>query len=188
MAFARLAYRESLRGIEVCLAAQSSKLYHMGFSQPIRRATLADANAGRNWRIYADFAQRLITQARTLYADTSPDIDSDGTAYALDSTTIDLCLSLFPWAPFRSTKSAVKVHTLLDLKADIPSFVHISDGKYHDVNVLDTLLVEPGAFYIMDRAYVDFQRLYRIQVAGAFFVTRAKRNVDARRIHSSPVD
>ena len=188
MAFAQLAYRESLRDIEVCLAAQSSKLYHMGFRQPIRRATLADANAGRNWRIYADFAQLLITQARTLYADTSPDIDWDGTAYALDSTTIDLCLSLFPWAPFRSTKSAVKVHTLLDLKGHIPSFVHISDGKYHDVNILDTLLVEPGAFYIMDRAYVDFQRLYRIQVAGAFFVTRAKRNLDARRIYSSPVD
>ena len=188
MAFAQLAYRESLRDIEVCLAAQSGKLYHMGFRQPIRRATLADANASRNWRIYADFAQRLIAQARTLYADTSPDIDWDGTAYALDSTTIDLSLSLFPWAPFRSTKSAVKVHTLLDLKGHIPSFVHISDGKYHDVNVLDTLLVEPGAFYIMDRAYVDFQRLYRIQVAGAFFVTRAKRNLDARRIYSSPVD
>jgi len=188
MAFAQLAYRESLRDIEVCLAAQSSKLYHMGFRQPIRRATLADANASRNWRIYADFAQRLIAQARTLYADTSPDIDWDGAAYALDSTTIDLSLSLFPWAPFRSTKSAVKVHTLLDLKGHIPSFVHISDGKYHDVNVLDTLLVEPGAFYIMDRAYVDFQRLYRIQVAGAFFVTRAKRNLDAHRIYSSPVD
>ena len=188
MAFAQLAYRESLRDIEVCLAAQSSKLYHMGFRQPIRRATLADANASRNWRIYADFAQRLIAQARTLYADTSPDIDWDGAAYALDSTTIDLSLSLFPWAPFRSTKSAVKVHTLLDLKGHIPSFVHISDGKYHDVNVLDTLLVEPGAFYIMDRAYVDFQRLYRIQVAGAFFVTRAKGNLDARRIYSSPVD
>jgi len=188
MAFAQLAYRESLRDIEVCLAAQSSKLYHMGFRQPIRRATLADANASRNWRIYADFAQRLITQARTLYADTSPDIDWDGAAYALDSTTIDLSLSLFPWARFRSTKSAVKVHTLLDLKGHIPSFVHISDGKYHDVNVLDTLVVEPGAFYIMDRAYVDFQRLYRIQVAGAFFVTRAKRNLDARRIYSSPVD
>ena len=188
MAFAQLAYRESLRDIEVCLAAQSSKLYHMGFRQPIRRATLADANASRNWRIYADFAQRLITQARTLYADTSPDIDWDGAAYALDSTTIDLSLSLFPWARFRSTKSAVKVHTLLDLKGHIPSFVHISDGKYHDVNVLDTLVVEPGAFYIMDRAYVDFQRLYRIQVAGGFFVTRAKRNLDARRIYSSPVD
>jgi len=188
MAFAQLAYRESLRDIEVCLAAQSSKLYHMGFRQPIRRATLADASAKRDWRIYADFAQRLIAQARTLYADTSPDIDWDGTAYALDSTTIDLSLSLFPWAPFRSTKSAVKVHTLLDLKGHIPSFVHISDGKYHDVNVLDTLLVEPGAFYIMDRAYVDFERLYRIQVAGAFFVTRAKRNLDARRIYSSPVD
>jgi len=188
MAFAQLAYRESLRDIEVCLAAQSSKLYHMGFRQPIKRATLADASARRDWRIYADFAQRLIAQARTLYADTSPDIDWDGTAYALDSTTIDLCLSLFPWAPFRSTKSAVKVHTLLDLKGHIPSFVHISDGKYHDVNVLDTLLVEPGAFYIMDRAYVDFERLYRIQVAGAFFVTRAKRNLDARRIYSGPVD
>ncbi|MDZ7789037.1 MAG: IS4 family transposase [Xanthomonadales bacterium] len=188
MAFAQLAYRESLRDIEVCLAAQSSKLYHMGFRGPIKRATLADAGAKRDWRIYADFAQRLITQARALYADTPLDIDWDGTAYALDSTTIDLCLSLFPWAPFRTTKSAVKVHTLLDLQGHIPSFVHISDGKWHDVNVLDILLIEPGAFYIMDRAYVDFERLYAVHGAGAFFVTRAKRNLDARRVYSSPVD
>jgi len=188
MAFAQLAYRESLRDIEVCLAAQSSKLYHMGFKQPVRRATLADANAKRDWRIYADFAQRLITRARGLYSDTPLDIDWDGTAYALDSTTIDLCLSLFPWAQFRTTKSAVKVHTLLDLQGHIPSFIHISDGKWHDVNVLDILLIEPGAFYIMDRAYVDFERLNMVHNAGAFFVTRAKRNLDARRLYSSPVD
>jgi len=188
MAFAQLAYRESLRDIEVCLAAQSNKLYHMGFRQPIKRATLADANAKRDWRIYADFAQRLIAQARTLYADTPLDIDWDGTAYALDSPTIDLSLSLFPWAPFRATKSAVKVHTLLDLQGHIPSFIHISDGKWHDVNVLDILLIEPGAFYIMDRAYVDFERLYAVHGAGAFFVTRAKKNLNARRLYSSPVD
>lgn len=188
MAFAQLAYRESLRDIEVCLAAQSSKLYHMGLRQPVRRATLADANTKRDWRIYADFAQRLITQARGLYADTPLDIDWDGTAYALDSTTIDLCLTLFPWAPFRTTKSAVKVHTLLDLQGHIPSFIHVSDGKWHDVNVLDILLIEPGAFYIMDRAYVDFERLYMVHGSGAFFVTRAKRNLNARRVYSHAVD
>jgi len=188
MAFAQLAYRESLRDIEVCLAAQSNKLYHMGFRQPIKRTTLADANAKRDWRIYADFAQRLIAQARRLYADDPPEIDWNGTAYALDSTTIDLCLSLFPWAPFRTTKSAVKVHTLLDLKGHIPGFIHISDGKWHDVNVLDILLIEPGAFYIMDRAYLDFERLHAIHSGGGFFVTRAKRNLDTRRIYSSPVD
>ena len=188
MAFAQLAYRESLRDIEVCLAAQANKLYHMGFRQPIRRATLADANAKRDWRIYADFAQRLITQARNLYVDTPLDIDWDGTAYALDSTTIDLCMTLFPWAPFRSTKSAVKMHTLLDLQGHIPSFIHISDGKLHDVKVLDLLLIEPGAFYIMDRAYVDFERLHALHAVGAFFVTRAKRNMDARRLYSAPVD
>lgn len=160
MAFAQLAYRESLRDIEVCLAAQSSKLYHMGCRQSIKRATLADASARRDWRIYADFAQRLITQASALYTDTPLDIDWDGTADALDSTTIDLCLSLFPWAPFRATKSAVKVHTLLDLQGQIRNFIHICDGKWHDVNVLDILLIETGAFYIMDRAYVDFERLY----------------------------
>lgn len=188
MAFAQLAFRESLRDIEVCLAAQSSKLYHMGFRQPIKRATLADANAKRDWRIYADFAQRLIAQARKLYADTPRDIDWDGTTYALDSTTIDLCLSLFPWAPFRKTKAAVKVHTLLDLQGYIPSFLHITDGKWHDVNVLDVLLIEAGAFYIMDRAYVDFERLYMVHGAGAFFVTRAKKNLNARRLYSHAVD
>jgi hypothetical protein len=188
MAFAQLDYRESLRNIEGFLAAQSSKLYHMGFRQAGRRSTLADANAQRDWRIYADFAQRLITLARKLYIDTPLDIDWDGTAYALDSTTIDLCMTLFPWAPFRSTKSAVKMHTLPDLKSHIPSFIHISDGKFHDVKVLDLLLSEPGAFYIMDRAYVDFERLHALHAAGAFFVTRAKRNLDARRLYSAPVE
>jgi len=186
MAFAQLVYQESLRDIEVCLAAQSSTLYHMGFRQPIRRATLADANAKRDWRIYADFDQRLITQARRLYIDTPLDIDWGGTAYALDSTTIDLCMTLFPWAPSRSTKSAVKMHTLLDLRAHIPSFFHISAGKLHDVKVVDLLLIEPGAFYIMDRACVDFERLHALHGAGAFFVTPAKRNLDACRLHSAP--
>lgn len=188
MAFAQLTYRESLRDIEVCLSAQSAKLYHMGFKQEIKRATLADANAKRDWRIYADFAQRLIVQARGLYADTPLGIDWEGTAYALDSTTIDLCLSLFPWAPFRATKAAVKVHTLLDLHGHIPSFIHISDGKQHDVKVLDDLLIEPGAFYVMDRAYVDFERLHVLHLAKAFFVTRAKGNLNARRVYSKPTD
>ena len=152
MAFAQFDYRESPREIEVCLAAQSTRLYHMSFKQPIRRATLAGANARRNWGIYADFAQRLIAQVRTLYANTSPSINWDGTAYALESTAIDLYLSLFLWAPFQSTESAVKVHALRDLKSRIPSFIHISDGRYQDVNVLDTLLVEPDAIYIMGRA------------------------------------
>lgn len=188
MAFAQLTWRESLRDIEVCLSAQSSKLYHMGFRHDIKRATLADANARRDWRIYADFAQRLITQARRLYADDSLGLELNHTAYALDSTTIDLCLSLFPWAPFRATKAAVKMHTLLDLRGNIPSFIHISDGKLHDVNVLDMLLPEAGAIYVMDRAYVDFQRLYALHLAGAFFVTRAKANLNARRLYSAKVD
>jgi hypothetical protein len=188
MAFAQLTYRESLRDIETCLSAQAAKLYHMGFRQAVRRATLADANERRDWRIYADFAQRLIARARKLYATDSLDLELANTVYALDSSTIDLCLSMFPWAHFRSTKAAVKLHTLLDLRGAIPSFIHVSDGKLHDVNVLDLLLPEAGAFYVMDRAYVDFARLYRLDQAGSFFVTRAKRNLNARRLYSAPVD
>ena len=188
MAFAQLTYRESLRDIETCLTAQAGKLYHMGIRQPVARTTLADANERRDWRLYADFAQRLITRARALYATETFGVDLDHTAYALDATTIDLCLSMFPWAEFRSTKAAVKLHTLLDLRGAIPSFIHISDGKLHDVNVLDLLLPEPGAFYIMDRGYLDFARLYALDQAGSFFVTRAKRNMNARRLYSAAVD
>lgn len=188
MAFAQFTWRESLRDIEVCLSAQSSKLYHMGFRQTIRRSTLADANERRDWRIYAEFAQRLIAQARKLYAGESLGFDLDNTAYALDSTTIDLSLSLFPWAPFRTTKAAVKMHTLLDLRGHIPSFIHVSDGKLHNVNVLDLLLPEAGAIYVMDRAYVDFERLHLLHLAGSFFVTRAKLNLDARRVYSAASD
>jgi Domain of unknown function (DUF4372)/Transposase DDE domain len=188
MAFAQLTYRESLRDIETCLCAQADKLYHMGFREPVRRATLADANEGRDWRIYAEFAQRLIRRARKLYQHESLGVELDQTVYALDATTIDLCLSMFPWAKFRSTKAAVKLHTLLDLRGAIPSFIHISDGKMHDVNVLDLLLPEAGAFYVMDRGYLDFTRLYALDQAGSFFVTRAKRNMNARRVYSAPVD
>ena|SRR5215831_2603395 len=188
MAFAQLTYRESLRDIEVCLSAQASKLYHMGFRQQVRRSTLADANETRDWRIYAEFAQRLIAQARKLYAGDSLGLELTNTVYALDSTTIDLCLSLFPWARFRSTKAAVKMHTLLDLRGNIPSFIHISDGKLHDVHTLDLLLPEAGAIYVMDRGYVDFARLYILHQAGAFFVTRAKSNLDAHRVYSAPTD
>jgi len=188
MAFAQLTYRESLRDIEACLSAQTSKLYHMGIKEPISRSTLADANESRDWRIYADFAQRLISQARKLYANESLGIELSNTVYALDSTTIDLCLSMFPWAPFRSAKAAVKVHTLLDLRGAIPSFIHISHGKVHDMNILDLLIPEPGAFYIMDRAYTDFSRLYALHQAGSFFVTRAKSNLDARRLYSATTD
>ena len=188
LAFAQLTYRESLRDIEACLFAQAPKLYHMGIRSPVKRATLADANERRDWRIYADFAQRLITQARKLYAEDDLGLDLSNTVYALDSTTIDLCLSVFPWAPFRSTKAAVKMHTLLDLRGSIPSFIHISDGKLHDVNVLDLMIPEPSAIYVMDRAYVDFKRLFVMHQAGAFFVTRAKSNADYRRIYSAPSD
>jgi hypothetical protein len=160
----------------------------MGFREPVRRSTLADANEVRDWRIYAEFAQRLITQARRLYADDSFGLDLGNTVYALDSTTIDLCLSVFPWAHFRTTKAAVKMHTLLDLRGNIPSFIHISDGKLHDVHALDLLLPEPGAIYVMDRGYVDFARLHVLQQAGAFFVTRAKSNMDARRVYSASSD
>ena len=170
MAFAQLTYRESLRDIETCLSVHASKLYHMGFRQPVRRSTLADANERRDWRIHAALAQRLITQARTLYVDEELGLDLTNTVYALDSTTIALCLSVFPWAHFRTTKAAVKMHTLLDLRGNIPSFIHISDGKLHDVHALDMLLPEAGAIYVVDRGYVDFARLYVLHQAGAFFV------------------
>ncbi len=188
MAFAQLTYRESLRDIEVCLAAQAGKLYHMGIAEPVARSTLADANELRDWHIYFEFAQRLIVKARALYAGDDFGVELTNTVYALDATTIDLCLSLFPWAPFRSTKAAVKLHTLLDLRGSIPTFIHISDGKLHDVNVLDLIIIEAGAFYIMDRGYLDFKRLYALDQARGFFVTRAKRNLDARRVYSAPVD
>ena len=188
MAFAQLTFRESLRDIEACLRSQHEKLYHMGIRGQVSRNTLANANATRDWRIYADFAQRLIGIARKLYVNEPFGVDLANTAYALDSTTIDLSLSLFPWAPFRTTKAAVKMHTLLDLRGNIPSFIHISDGKMHDVNILDQLIPEAGAFYVMDRGYIDFQRLYRLHQAGSFFVTRAKRNMDAQRRYSRPTD
>ncbi len=188
MAFAQLTYRESLRDIEACLSAQSAKLYGMGLRQPVSRSTLADANEARDWRIYADFAHRLIAQARKLYAADSFGVELSSTTYALDATTIDLCLSVFPWAPFRAKKAAIKLHTLLDLRGSIPSFIHISDGKLNDVNVLDLLIPEAGAFYIMDRAYLDFERLYWLSQAGAFFVTRTKSNTDARRVYSAVTD
>ena len=188
MAFAQLTYRESLRDIETCLLANQSKLYGMGFRTPVRRSTLADANEGRDWRIWADLAALLIQRARKLYCNDSFGIDLSNTVYALDATTIDLCLSLFPWAPFRSTKAAIKLHTLLDLRGNIPAFIHISDGKTHEVNVLDMLPIEAGAFYVMDRAYLDFSRLFALHQAGAFFVTRAKRGMDAHRVYSMPTD
>ncbi len=188
MAFAQLTHRESLRDIEACLRAHQSKLYHMGIrSVSVARNTLSKANERRDWRIYADFAQALIRIARPLYADEDLGLELDNTVYALDASTIDLCLSVFPWALFRSTKSAVKLHTLLDLRGNIPTFIHISDGKLHDVNVLDILLPEPGAFYIMDRGYVDFERLFALNMAGAFFVIRAKSNIKYRRRYSHRV-
>jgi hypothetical protein len=188
MAFAQLTYRESLRDIEACLRTQSSKLYHLGFRSTVARNTLANANAVRDWRIYCDFAQSLIGIARRLYAGEAFGVDLKDTVYALDATTIDLCLSVFPWAPFRSTKAAVKLHTLLDLRGSIPSFIFISDGKMHDVNILDRLVPEPGAIYVMDRGYVDFERLGRFHEAGSFFVIRAKRNLKAVRRYSRKVD
>jgi len=188
MAFAQLTWRESLRDIEVCLAANRAKLFHMGLKNVPARSTLSDALSLRDWRIYHALAMRLITHARELYAKESLDINLDATVYALDATTIDLCLSLFEWAPFRKTKAAVKMHTLLDLRGAIPAFIHISDGKMHEVNVLDFLPVEAGAFYLMDRGYLDFARLYKLHQAGAFFVTRAKRGMDARRVYSAASD
>ena len=188
MAFAQLTYRESLRDIEACLSAQTAKLYSMGFGQAVSRSTLADANESRDWRICAEFAHRLIAQARKLYAADSFGVELSETVYALDATLIDLCLSVFPWAPYCSTKAAIKLHTLLDLRGAIPSFIHISAGKIHDVHVLDLLIPEAGAFYVMDRAYLDFKRLYSLSQAGAFFVTRSKSNLDVRRLYSAPVD
>lgn len=188
MVFAQLTFRESLRDIEACLRAQPDKLYHMGIRSTVARNTLANANAVRNWRIYAEFAQRLISMARKLYANEPLGVQISDTVYALDSTTIDLCLSLFPWAPFRSTKAAIKLHTLLDLRGNIPTFLHISDGKLHDVNILDQLIPEAGAFYVMDRGYLDFARLARFDQAGAFFVTRAKRRLHFKRLRSLPVN
>jgi len=188
MAFAQLTYRESLRDIEACLLAQAAKLYHMGFREPVARSTLADANELRDWHIWEDFAGRLITQARELYLSEDLGLDLSNTVYALDSTTIDLCLSVFPWAHFRTTKAAVKMHTLLDLKGNIPSFIHVSDGKLHDVHALDLLQLEAGAIYVMDRGYVDFARLHALHLAGAFFVTRAKSNMKWHRVYSMPTD
>jgi len=188
MAFAQLTYRESLRDVEACLRAQPTKLYHLGIQGKVSRSALADANELRDWRIYCEFAHALIRIARRLYAKDSLGIDLSETIYALDSTTIDLCLSLFPWARFRKAKAAVKLHTLLDVRGGIPSFIHVSDGKFHDVNVLDLLIPEPGAFYLMDRAYLDLQSLYRLQQAGSFFITRAKSNTHLRRLYSRPVD
>ena len=189
MAFAQLTFRESLREIEACLGAQAVKLYHMGIrSKKVSRSTLADANEVRDWRIYADFAQSLIGMARRLYAQEPFGVDLNETVYALDTTTIDLCLSVFPWAPFMSTKAAVKLHTLLDLRGNIPTFIHISDGKLHEVNILDQLLPEAGAFYVMDRGFLDYARLYRFHQAGSFFVTRARANMAARRRYSHAVD
>jgi IS4 transposase len=188
MAFAQLTWRESLRDIEVTLSANRHKLYAMGLRNEIHRSTLADANEVRDWRIWADFAALLIRRARKLYSDSDLGLELKNTVYALDSTTIDLCLNLFEWASFRSTKAAVKMHTLLDLRGNIPTFIHISDGKMSDVTVLDTMPIEAGAFYVMDRGYLDFSRLYNMHQTGAFFVTRAKRGMDARRVYSAQND
>ena len=188
MAFAQLTYRDSLRDIEACLRSMQGKLYHMGFRGKVARSTLADANESRDWRIYADFAQVLIGAARPLYAHDPIGVDLEQSLYALDSTTIDLCLSLFPWARFRQHKAAVKMHTLLDLHGNIPTFIRITDGKVHDVNILDELLPEAGAFYVMDRGYIDFQRLYFFTLCSAFFVIRTKENVLLQRRYSHAVD
>ena len=188
MAFAQLTYRESLRDIEVCLATQRSKLYHCGLSGPVRRSSLADANERRDWRIYADFARTLIDIARPLYADTDLGLDLDATAYALDATTIDLCLSMFPWARFRKAKGAIKLHTMIEIHSSIPVFIDITHGKVHDVKVLDILTPEPGSFLVMDRGYLDFARLYALNQALAFFVIRAKSNLQFRRQYSHSVD
>jgi hypothetical protein len=188
MAFAQLTYRESLRDIESCLRSMQPKLYHMGIRGKISRSTLADANEKRDWRIYADFAQILIHHARKLYHDDSFGVDLENTVYALDSTTVDLCLSLFPWAVFRKTKGAVKLHTLLDLRGNIPAYLWITEAKVHDVNILDELIPEPGSFYILDRGYIDFQRLFTLNKDKAHFVIRAKRNLKFKRIYSHPIN
>jgi len=188
MAFAQLTFRESLRDIEACLRAQQSKLYHLGLRSQVSRNTLANANAVRDWRIYADFAQSLIAIARPLYVDEPFGVDLQNTVYALDATNIDLCLAVFPWAPYQATRAAVRLHTLLDLRGNIPTFIHISDGKLHEVKILDQLAPEPGAFYVMDRGFLDFARLYRFHQAGSFFVTRTKSNTQFQRRYSHPVD
>jgi hypothetical protein len=188
MAFAQITFRESLRDIEACFEAHAAKAYHLGLRGNFTRSNLADANERCDWRLYCEFAQALIRIARKLYATEPLGLELDNTVYALDSTTIDLCLTLFPWAPFRSTKAAIKLHTLLDLRGQIPSFIHISDGKWHDVNVLDILIPEAGAFYVMDRGYLDFKRLYTLHQSGGYFVTRAKRNSKVRRIAARPVE
>jgi hypothetical protein len=188
MAFAQLTFRESLRDIEACLAAQAHRLYHLGFRSPVARNTLANANAVRPWQIYADLAQHLIGIARPLYAGEPIGVDLTQTIYAFDATTIDLCLSVYPWAPFRAAKAAIKLHTLLDVRGSIPRFIHVSDGKTHEVNVLDLLTPEPGAFYLLDRGYTDFDRLHALHAAGSFFVIRAKRNLRFKRRYSQPVD
>jgi hypothetical protein len=188
MAFAQLTYRESLRDIEACLRSVTGKLYHLGIRSKVARTTLADANESRDWRIFADFAQVLIRIARPLYAADPIGVDLDHSVYALDSTTIDLCLSLFPWAKFRRHKGAVKMHTLLDLHGNIPTFIRITNGKVHDVNILDEIAPEAGAFYVMDRGYVDFERLYVFTLSAAFFVVRTKSNVLIQRRYSHPVD
>ena len=188
MAFAQLTYRESLRDIEICLRAMHNKLHHIGIQSNISRSTLADANEKRDCRIYADFAFIFINEAKELYKDEKLFTELDATIYALDSTTIDLCLSLFPWAKFRSTKSAIKIHTLLNLQNNIPAFINITDGSVHDVNILDELITEIGAFYIIDRGYTDFERLYSLNTGNAFFVTRAKSNIQFKRIYSQQID
>jgi len=188
MAFAQLTYRESLRDIEACLSSQAEKCYHLGLRGKISRSTLADANERRDWRIHSDYAQALIRIARRLYANEPLALELDSTIYALDSTTINLCLTLFPWAPFRTTEAAIKLHTLLDLRGAIPSFIHVSDGTMHDVNALDMLAPEAGAFYVMDRGYLDFARLHTLHRAGSFFVTRPRSNARFRRLYSMPVD
>ncbi len=188
MAFAQLTYRESLRDIEACLRAQRAKLYHMGLRGRVSRNTLANANEKRDWRIYADFAQALIAMARPLYIDEDFGVDLDDTVYALDATTIDLCLTLFPWAPFQRSKAAIKLHTLLDLRGNIPAFIHITGARWHDSWVLDELIPEPGAFYVMDRGYIHFSRLHRLHQGAAFFVVRARANFQFRRLYSNPVD
>jgi Domain of unknown function (DUF4372)/Transposase DDE domain len=188
MAFAQLTFRESLRDIEACLSAVPNKLYHMGIRSPVSRSTLADANETRDWRIFADFAQALIGIARRLYRNEDFGLQLNETVYALDATTIDLCLALFPWAKFRQHKGAVKLHTLLDLRGNIPSFIYITDGKVHDINVLDVLIPEPGSFYVMDRGYLDFARLYALTQDQAFFVVRSKENLQFRRLYSRPID
>ena len=188
MAFAQITYRESLRDIEACLEAHATKAYHLGLRGNFTRSNLADANERCDWRLHCEFAQALIRIARRRYATEPLGLELNNTVYALDSTTIDLCLTLFPWAPFRSTKAAIKLHTLLDLRGNIPSFIHISDGTWHDVNVLDLLIPEAGAFYVMDRGYLDFARLYGLHHSGGFFVTRARSNMNFQRVHSTPID